>query len=196
MDKKYDLIQGADKIDAAIKANAKAHASVDQKWQVIAVSAIQHFDDCGDTGPMNRTFAALGKGARHVAMEAFFVAFGGVVANPSDNAENRKAQPFVKDRSETPKKPDVLGAIGTPWFTMKPSPEVGTVVDYLALTLKALTRAPKEGQAVSNEGVRQSIAEALRQYADENGIEISIPEFAAATAEEPAADELAGVADE
>jgi hypothetical protein len=190
--KTLDLIVGTDKIDAAIKANQKAHSKVDHQWHLIGVSTIAHFEQHGDTGPMNRMFKAMGKGARHVAMEAWLLAFGGVLVNEDKKAA--ETNPFVKDRSETAKKPDIAAATAQPWFNFKPSPDVGTVIDYLALALKVVRRGPKEDQSVENGDLRAALVETIQKYADAHGIEgLELPSIGEADA---TADALAGVSEE
>jgi hypothetical protein len=147
-------------LNKAIDAAAKSHEKVDAAWQTIGVSAIAHFAKCGDTGPINRTYTKLGKGARHAAMAEFFLAFGGVSANLND--ETAEEQPFVKDHD---KQPDVESAAANPWFTMKKSPKVADQVDYLKLAMKLVGRKVKEGQTVAHSEVRERIAAIVAEYA-------------------------------
>jgi hypothetical protein len=171
MSKTIDLITDLPQLATAIKAATKAHAKVDAQWHVLACSAIKAFADHGNVFYVNNVYAGLGKGARHKAMTTFFLAFGGVSAN---EGENKDKTPFIKDQA---KKPDLDTAMRTPWYTMAASPKPDEVVDYLKLALKLVSKAPKEGQETAHGELRAILGEAIRKYADANGIEgVDVPE--------------------
>lgn len=140
-----------DKLAAAIAANSKAHAKVDQQWQVLALSAVAVFAENGNVHYVNSVYKSLGKGARHAAMTAWLIAFGGVKAN---EGENKDETPFIKAKD---KLVDLAKAEENPWFTMKPSPEPSAEIDYLALILKAAKKPAKEGQTVKGAEFRQRV---------------------------------------
>lgn len=126
-----------------IKSRAKR---LDGDIQTAALSAIAHFNKCGDVGFINRLYLSLGKGARHVALTAWLLEFGGVQAN---DGEGKDTKPFLKDAN---KKVDLEAGDKTPWFEMKPSQKPDEVVDVLKLTLALIKRVskPKEGQEVAH----------------------------------------------
>lgn len=156
---KVAIITDIKLLDAHIVATGKAHHKVDVAWQVAGLSAIAHFAKCGDVGPINRVYAALGKGARHKAMTEYFLAFGGVKAN---EGENKKMTPFIKDADKKPNPPD---AEKTMWYDMAPSKAPDEVVDYLALIMKVANRSPKEGQTTAHDDFRAKVLELAQEYA-------------------------------
>ena len=178
---KLQLITDLSKLSAAIAANQKAHQKVDATWQVLAVSAIHAFAEHGNVFYINKVYGSMGKGARHRAMTEFFLAFGGVKAN---TGENKAETPFIKD---VDKKPDLEGAEGTMWYEMAASPAPDEVVDYYALIMKAVKKAPKEGQTTAHSDFREKVLKLAEEY------------LAASASEEGAADAdaaLAGVGEE
>lgn len=148
---------------AKIASNAKSHKTVDQTWQVIALSAIWAFAEHGNVFYINQTWKALGKGARHAAMTAFFTTFGGVSAN---KGENKDETPFVKDAD---KKPNLAEAEKTMWFDMAPSAKPDEVVDYLALIMKAAKKSPKEGQKTAHDEFRTKVLELAQAELEKAG---------------------------
>lgn len=146
------IIQDGDKLNAQIKSLATRAAKLDKEFQVAVLSAVWHFgvrtngagELIGDVGYINRTYNALGKGARHVAMTAWLLQYGGVMAN---TGEDKKVAPFVKDKS---KKVDLVGGVKQPWYTMKPSKKPDEVLDLLKLTLAVIEKASKAQEAGKN----------------------------------------------
>lgn len=180
---KLQLITDLPKLAAAITANQKAHQKVDGTWQVLAVSAIAAFAAHGNVFYINKVYGCMGKGARHAAMTAFFLAFGGVKAN---TGENKAETPFLKDAD---KKPDLEGAEGTMWYEMAPSKAPDEVVDYYALILKVLKKSPKEGQTTAHSDFREAVQKLAAEYATQ--IEGADP-----STEVDGDEALAGVGDE
>lgn len=156
---KLQLITDLTKLAAAIQANQKAHQKVDATWQVLAVSAIDAFAKHGNVFYINKVYGCMGKGARHAAMTAFFIAFGGVTAN---TGENKSETPFIKDAN---KKPDLEGAEGTMWYDMAPSQKPDEIVDYYALIMKVLQKSPKEGQTTAHSDFREAVQKMASEYA-------------------------------
>jgi hypothetical protein len=163
---KVAIITELSKLGEAIKAQGKAHKRLDAQWQVLALSAVHAFAEHGNVFYVNAVYLSLGKGARHKAMTEYMLAFGGVQANTSDSKET---MPFIKDPA---KMADLKGAEETMWFDMASSPKPDEVLDYLALALKMVRRAPKEGQATEHAALRSKITEAIHAYADANGVEV------------------------
>lgn len=172
----------------AIKAQSKAHKRVDAQWQVLALSAVAAFAAHGNVFYVNEVYKSLGKGARHVAMTAYFTGFGGVKAN---DGENKETTPFVKDQT---KQADMIGAAETSWFDMKPSTKPDQEIDYLALALRLVKRSPKDGQETKHGDLRMRLSEVVQQYAEANGETVEgLPSFGPDADE--TTDELAGVAE-
>lgn len=154
------IITDLSKLGEAIKANSKAHVKVDAQWQVLALSAIAAFEAHGNVFYINEVYKGLGKGSRHVAMTAFFTAFGGVSANAGDNKDTT---PFLKDKNKVV---DMEKATANPWFTMKPSPAPDAEVDYLAIILKAASRKAKDGQTVKHAAFREEVLRMAQELAE------------------------------
>jgi hypothetical protein len=161
---KIEVIRDLKALSVAIGKNKTAHAKVDLQWQVCALSAIHAFADHGNVFYINEVYRSLGKGARHQAMTAYFLQFGGVKANVG---ENKDRTPFIKDAD---KKPNLTLAEQTMWFDMAPSQKPDETLDYLALIMKALKKQPKKGQDVAHGEVRAKVAAIVNEYAAANGM--------------------------
>lgn len=136
---------GADleKAIATIKTKGKA---LDALIQQAAMSAAKIVAEHGNIMYVNSLYLALGKGARHVALTAWFTEFAGVSANVG---ESKDTKPFAYDKN---KKVDLEAGEKCPWFDMKASPKPDEVIDLLKLTLAVIKKAskPKEGQEVAH----------------------------------------------
>lgn len=144
------IIKDGAQLDAAIKEVGTARQKLDDQVQTLALSALWHFgvrtgaDDklVGDVGYINRLYANLGKGARHVAFTDWVTKFGGVQANTGAG----KAQtPFVKDKGKVV---DMEGAENTKWYNCKPSKAPDEVIDLYSLLLKVCDKAEKPGATI------------------------------------------------
>ena len=78
------LITDQAELAKEIKSLAGRAKKLDRDFQVAALSAISIFNVHGNVFYINAVYNALGKGARHVAMTAWLLAFGGVQANESE----------------------------------------------------------------------------------------------------------------
>lgn len=161
MSKKLELIVDQTELKAAITAHGKKRASIDQETQRLALSAVAVFAQHGNVFYINHLYANMGKGARHVALTSWLLAFGGVMAN---EGEGKDVTPFVKDAN---KKVDMEGATKTPWFDMKPSPKPDETLDLLKLTLALIKKAakPKEGQEVAHAAMLPELQALAEKYA-------------------------------
>lgn len=139
-----ELITDLKKLDASIKAFAKKAASLDKEAQHLGLSAIQAFAEHGNVFYINRLYLSLGKGARHAAMTAWLLAYGGVKANTADGKD---VTPFVKDKDA---RVDLEGAAYNPWYDFKPSAKPDEVLDYYKLLMAVAKKKPKEGQEVAH----------------------------------------------
>lgn len=114
---------------------AKRAAKLDTDVQHVGVSAIAHVIKCGDIGPINRLYKALGKGARHSALAAWLMAFAPV--KPNDGPD-RKEQPWSFAKG---KEGNLERAIAEPWFEFKPEPEPLEMFNLTAALSAMLKRA-------------------------------------------------------
>jgi hypothetical protein len=146
---------------AAIVSIKGRSAKLDKDIQTAAVSAVAHFDKCGDVGYINRLYLALGKGARHVAMIEWLTQFGGVMAN---EGVGKETTPFVKDKNKVA---DLEGGDALPWYECKPSPKPDEVLDYYSLLLKVVTKKAKDKQEVKNAAVMLRVQKILKEYEEE-----------------------------
>jgi hypothetical protein len=155
---KTAIITDVKALAAAIVSIKTRGAKLDKDIQQAAVSAVAHFEKCGDVGYINRLYLALGKGARHAAFTEWVTQFGGVSAN---TGEGKDVTPFVKDKNKVV---DLEGGDALPWYECKPSPKPDEVLDYLAILMKAVTKKAKEGQEVKNAKVLESVSRVLKEY--------------------------------
>ena len=141
-----------------IKTRAR---KLDSDIHQAALSAAAHFEKCGDVGFINRLYLSIGKGARHVALTAWYLEFAGVSAN---DGQNKDTTPFKKDANKVV---DLEQGDKTPWFDMKSSPKPDEVLDVYALLLSTIKRAskPKEGQEVANAAIIPELEELAKKFA-------------------------------
>lgn len=131
-----------------------------------ALSAVRIADKEEGTGNVfyvNQLYGVMPKGARHAALTAWLITFGGMQAN---EGANRESTPFVHD---TNKALDLDGGQAMPWYTMKKSPEPDQVLDVLKLTMLVLKRAkaPKKGQEVAHGDMIGGLEALVKEFAPE-----------------------------
>lgn len=155
------LIADGDKLGKAIDAIKASGKKLDGSIQLAALSAAAHFGDHGDVGYINRLYLALGKGARHVALTAWFTTVAGVKAN--EDKQTKASKPFIKDAD---KSVNLEEGFKTPWYDMKPSKAPDEEIDVLKMALAMLKRAgaPKEGQTVLHEAMLPEIQAIVDKY--------------------------------
>jgi len=146
---------------AAIVSIKVRGAKLDKDIQTAAMSAVAHFEKCGDVGYINRLYLALGKGARHEAFTAWVTEFGGVMAN---KGVGKETTPFVKDKNKVP---DLEGGDAKPWYDCKKSKAPGEVVDYYSLLLKVVNKKATKHQEVKNGAVLTRVQKILKEYEEE-----------------------------
>lgn len=147
------IITDLAKLNKAIDSIAGRAKKLDADIQVAALSAIAHVEKCGDIGPVNRLFLALGKGHRKSALTEWLLAFGRVVAN---DGEDKKDKPFVfaKDKATNLEDGDAH-----PWYEFKPEPAPDQVFDIQAAVAALIKRA--EGKNLPEGGTE--VLEQLRK---------------------------------
>ena len=144
-----------------IKAIGTSFAKMDARVQAAGLLAIQIADKTEGTGNLyfvNALYKALGKGSRHQALTAWYLAFGGLKANSGANKEDT---PFVHDNS---KQLDVAEAEANPWFDMVPSKKPDETFDVLALAMAMLKKKPKDGQESAHMALRDKLAGVVDEY--------------------------------
>lgn len=143
---KTKFIEAGKTLDVAIASIKTKGKALDGLIQQAAMSAAKVVLDTGNIMYVNSLYLALGKGARHVALTAWLLEFGGVSAN---EGEGKDTKPFQYDKNKTV---NLEGGEKTPWFDMKASPAPDAVIDLLKLTLAVIKKAsaPKEGQEVAH----------------------------------------------
>lgn len=159
----------------AIKAIKAKGAALDQAIHVAAVSAIAIADRKDGTGNIhyvNALYKAMPKGARHVALTNWLLAFGGVVANTGGNKEDA---PFILDKTEGAHV-DLDGAKANPWYNFAPSKAPDEVLDVAALTLKLIAKAKKrqdkDPDAVKGVEMLAELEQLAAKYAEVAGEDI------------------------
>lgn len=148
-------------LTADIKSIKGRAAKIDADVQSAGLRAIQIADKKDGTGNLhfvNALYKALGKGARHQALTAWLLAFGGMKANTSASKDET---PFVHDNS---KQMDLEGATAHPWFDMAPSKKPDETFDVLALALAMLKKKPKEGQESAHMPLRDKLTAIVDAY--------------------------------
>lgn len=155
------LITDQAELAKEIKSLAGRAKKLDRDFQVAALSAISVFNVHGNVFYINAVYNALGKGARHVAMTAWLLGFGGVQAN---EGEGKDVTPFIKDKN---KQVDMVGATATPWYDMKPSKKPDEVVDLLKLTLAVIKKASGEGKTIAHGAMLTELQALAEKYASE-----------------------------
>lgn len=158
------------KLGEAIKSIKARGAKLDHDIHVAALSAVKVASKTEGTGNIhyvNALYAAMPKGARHVALTAWFCEFGGLMAN---EGQNKDTTPFVVDAN---KLLDIAGGQAMPWYTMKQSPKPDEVLDVLKLAMAALKRAksPKEGQTVVNGAMIEKLEALCEEFAPADEVE-------------------------
>lgn len=144
-----------------IKSLAGRAKKLDKDFQMAALSAIAVFQQHGNVFYINAVYGALGKGARHVAMTAWLLEFGGVSAN---EGENKATTPFIKDKNKTV---NMEAGAKTPWYDMKPSKKPDEVVDLLKLTLAVIKKAQGEGKTVQHGAMLVELQALTEKYGSE-----------------------------
>jgi hypothetical protein len=155
------IISDLKALAAAIVSIKGRSAKLDKDIQTAAMSAVSHFEKCGDVGYINRLYLALGKGARHAAFIEWVTQFGGVMAN---DGVGKETTPFIKDKNKVV---DLEGGDALPWYECKPSPKPDEVLDYYALLLKVVTKKAKDKQEVKNAAVMLRVQKLLKEYEEE-----------------------------
>jgi len=182
---KTPIITDLKVLAAAIVSIKGRSAKLDKDIQTAAMSAVAHFEKCGDVGYINRLYLALGKGARHAAFIEWVTQFGGVMAN---DGVGKETTPFIKDKNKIV---DLEGGDALPWYECKPSPKPDEVLDYYALLLKVVNKKATKHQEVKHGAVLTRVQKILMEYDEEiqagastEGIEATADETIEATADE------------
>lgn len=157
-----EIIRDLTALGKAIKSIKGRHATLDKDIQQAALSAAAAVQEHGNIHYVNALYLALGKGARHAALTAWFQAFGGVVAN---TGADKDIKPFAFDRNKVV---DLEQGDAQPWYDFKPSPKPDEVLDWLAVAMAMLKKKPKEGQEVANEALKARIAKVVQEFNEEN----------------------------
>lgn len=125
--------------DALIKAIDSIHTrgkKLDQDIHVAACSSLQHLEEHGDIGMVNRLYNALPKGARKAAMTEWLLKFARVIAN--DDGKTKATKPFSYSKDKTS---DLQGGIKTPWYDLKKDQAPDEVFDIRAAVEAVIKKA-------------------------------------------------------
>lgn len=155
------LISDQALLKTAITKHGKDRAKLDHTTHVLAVSAISVFKEHGNVFYINHLYANMGKGARHAALTAWLLEFGGVQAN---TGEGKDVTPFVKDKDKTV---NIEGGIAAPWYDFKPSPKPDEVFDVLKLTLALIKKAKGAQSKAGSTVTHAAMIEKLESLAEE-----------------------------
>ncbi len=131
-------------------------AKLDTDIQEVGLSAINAIKEHGNVFYVNALYLALGKGARHVALTAWLLAFGGVKANVG---KDKASKPFNYSKDVLV---DLASASAKPWFSFKPSAEPDMVFDVYAALMGVLKKSEKDGVELKHgellSGLREMVA--------------------------------------
>lgn len=135
------LIIGAAAIDKAIVSIAARGKKLDADIQLAGLSALNHLQEHGDIGPINRLHLALSKGARKAAMLDWASKYGKLSLNVGKDA---KETPFLYNKEG---KTNLQGANDEPWFDCKPDDEVPTQFSLKQLIAMAIKKEESSAKA-------------------------------------------------
>lgn len=161
------IIVGAANIAKLIDGIKRSGKKLDADIHQTALSAASHFqgdkatggtNEGGDVLFINQLYKAMPKGARHVALTAWFVKFAGVQAN---EAKNKNEVPFVKDAN---KHVDIAGGMEEPWYNLKPSKAPDEVVDVYGLLLAVLKKATKDDVQLAHSELLEPLKEFVETH--------------------------------
>lgn len=134
-------------IERNIAFIAKAGAKLDKLIQSTAEAVMLHSHQHREVSLVCKLYNALPKGARHVAMAEWMMAFCPVVANTDDSTKGER--PFVFNDDKCKAGDDLVSlaaaAGGSPWFEMRKSPTPDEVFDVKAAIMALLRKAKKAG---------------------------------------------------
>lgn len=134
-------------LEKEIVSIAGAGKKLDARIQAAGVGVLEHLAEHRDTGPVNRLYLALGKGARHSAMTSWLLAYGSLVANTEPGTKAEKPFLFDKEKVTQPE-----GAEADPWYNHKPSKAPDQILDLQAairaILKKAMTAPALKGGTV------------------------------------------------
>lgn len=124
MSKKQIVFMSAAQMDKEFPLIAAAGKKLDERIQLAAQSAINHFVQHKDTVYINRLYLSLSAGVRRSALTVYLLAFAGVKAN--EDKDTKKDKPFLSDHT---KKADLEEACRVKWYDCKKEPEPDEVFD-------------------------------------------------------------------
>jgi hypothetical protein len=156
------------KIDALIKAIAKAGAKLDRDIQEAGLSALQALHDHGNIGYVNQLYNALPKGARKAALSSWYMSYGQIVANTEGDKKDKPFK-YTKDKAAT----NVEGAMADPWYNHKPDQNPDEVFD-LRKAVEGIIKKAQGKNLVHAEmltGLQAMIVDAEPAPADEGSAE-------------------------
>lgn len=134
-------------LEKEIASIAVAGKKLDARIQSAGVGVLEHLAEHRDTGPVNRLYLALGKGARHSAMTSWLLAHGSLVANTDSLTKREKPFLFDKEKVTSPDAAEL-----DPWYNHKPSKGPDMVLDLQAairsIFKKAMTAPALKGGTV------------------------------------------------
>lgn len=122
---------------AAITAWGKAGSEWIKQGQELAMASLQHLEDHGDTGYLNRLYLAMPKGTKSSAMIQWILAFSRLEAN---TGEDKSEKPFIAVKGNG-KVNKLEEAAKKPWYDFKPEPKPDEVFDFQAAMLALIKKA-------------------------------------------------------
>lgn len=156
------LIKDKAQLKAAIKSISTRGAKLDNDIWIAATSAMAHDDKHGDVTIINELVAAMPKGSRVNALNAFITAHGKVTYNEEDKCfEHDKTGNF-----------DLEGAQAKSWVEYKPETPYRPI-DALAL-IKAMAIKVQDADVKRGDKVTKAQAKSILQFAASMGVELDV----------------------
>jgi hypothetical protein len=155
----------------AIESITKRGKVLDTDIHIAACSAIALRAESGDTAWINRLYLALPKGTRAVALTAWLLKFGGVIANDGSTGKPKGEQPFLHTKD---KAVDVVAGWAEPWYDFKPDQKPDEVFDVLAVLMGVLKKA--KGKELAHGEMLSGIQALIESAAKNAAVDAPEPE--------------------
>lgn len=160
-------IKATSALNAEIDSICKALADSTLKLHVIAVKALRHFSQHGDTGPLVRLQNGLPKSIRKLALAQWAAKYSPIVWGKKDAKDNCDGATKAKPGSKGDKPFDIDGADANPFYDVPEAEKPKGLVDLVKLLTQQITASgklladpsiPRKGN-ISDDEIRADIAD-------------------------------------
>lgn len=149
---KFTILDGA-AFDKLLTSIAKTTKTLEADIQTGLVSATAQAIDHGNTTPVNRLFAVIGKGTRKAAIVGWLAQFAPVTVDSAD-----KGQPFKLDKDARTtyannRDDHLTNAAASLWVEFKPEPDALAEFDAakaVAMLLAKIDKLAKAGTTITH----------------------------------------------